>query len=269
MRGMRISAALCSAALAVGLMAGCGGADGSNDRGERTVTVVPSPSASKPTDAGWHAVNSKQLPPASAALEMAEDEQGREFEQRAIDARTPDPCALISMFRYGKIMQQDAYILGNGSPYDPDSRRNCYITRGPQKNSGGKIENSAFTADRIGIYRESGDTYETLYRTFADGSDCAIYPENEPLQPGDKCAVANLDPYGYGLDSSPSSANVPEAWYYLRIDADGNRNTTLVVKFSNGYMLTWEFNGDDQGKAKNAAMIMANDLREKFGLNAG
>ena len=151
MRGMRISAALCSAALAVGLMAGCGGADGSNDRGERTVTVVPSPSASKPTDAGWHAVNSKQLPPASAALEMAEDEQGREFEQRAIDAGTPDPCALISMFRYGKIMQQDAYILGNGSPYDPDSRRNCYITRGPQKNSGGKIENSAFTADRIDV----------------------------------------------------------------------------------------------------------------------
>ncbi|WP_432187266.1 hypothetical protein [Streptomyces sp. Tue6028] len=237
--------------------------------------AAQSPDPVGTSDIGWHAVNSNQLPPDEDAATAKKGDDGKDLanEREAIDAGTPDPCAFMTMQRYSKITDHDAYIaVHGGGPYvgDPTSstpvhRRNCYITKGEWD---GKLKNNPLTGEMISVYKDpDGFMAGRLRKRPASDEPCAIGPQGY-VQKELGCTVVNLDPYGAGFDSSKSNANVPDAWLCLQRDGDGVNIVTLVIKTSNGYLTQWTYYGTNQNVALNGGRIIANELRVKFGLSA-
>ncbi|MEW2133193.1 hypothetical protein [Streptomyces sp. NPDC005435] len=280
MRKSRISLLTVAGAMSLLLpLAGCGeskDADNAKEPSAGTSSrAAQSPAPGDDPHAGWHVVNSGQLPPNEDAATSKRDDDGKDLakERQAINDGTPDPCAFMTMRRYSRITRHNAYIaVHGGGPYvgdptrsTPVDRRNCYITQGEWN---GGLKNNPLTGELISVYKDpDGFMADRLRKRPAGDEPCAIGPQGY-VQEEPGCTVVNLDPYDAGFDSSKSDANIPQAWFHLQRDGDGVNVVTVVIKTSNGYLTQWTYYGTEQAVALNGGRVIANELRVEFGLNA-
>lgn len=107
MRTVRIPAALCSAITVAALLAGCGQADHADDHNDsQRPTASASVKPVKPSQAETPGGNANELPPESDALKPGGG-KNVEFEQKAIDYGTPDPCRLFTGRQYSRVLGYD------------------------------------------------------------------------------------------------------------------------------------------------------------------
>lgn len=248
MRVRRVSSALAAVTTGILLFTACGKADQANSAD----TSTPSPRVTSSAIASDGTTTDSDGLPSEAEATQPGDGKDVAQEIKSIEAGTPDPCRLISMKQYSKIVGQPMYIKSHGGgPYYPEGRRNCFLT----KNKG----DNALTGDLLSIHKDNGEIT-------SDQGTCAIGPLGY-AQEEEGCTIVNLDPYEIGFDSTEDSPNIPSAWLKLVRSPDGVDFMVLHMTTSNGLIFYLTHYGTNHNELVGLGRVIGNSLRVQLSLN--